>query len=52
MINNLMNNENNNADSPKEPAAETNELGGFCFSTHLVVTDPNSKEVLVQMRGD
>ena len=52
MINNLMNNENNKTDSLKESVTETNELGGFCFSTTVVVTDPNSKEVLVQMRGD
>lgn len=29
-----------------------NELGGFYFSSHLKITDPNTKEVLVQKRGD
>jgi hypothetical protein len=28
------------------------EQGGFLFSTSIKIHDPNSKEVLVQMRGD
>ena len=47
-----MNNENIEDSTQPGSATETNELGGFCFSTTVVVTDPNSKEVLVQMRGD
>lgn len=34
----------------KEP--KPNELGGFYFSSHLKITDPNTKEILVQKRGD
>lgn len=29
-----------------------NEDMGFCFSSSVKIFDPNSKEVLVQMRGD
>jgi hypothetical protein len=48
-----MNNEaENNAEPLKQEQAVTNEVGGIYFSTHLKVTDPNSKEILVQMRGD
>ena len=28
------------------------ENAGFYFSSSLKITDPNTKEVLVQMRGD
>lgn len=39
----------------KEPLGapiKPNETGGFYFSSHLKITDPNTKEVLVQTRGD
>lgn len=29
-----------------------NEQGGFYFSSHLKIVDPNTKQVLVQKRGD
>jgi hypothetical protein len=29
-----------------------NENAGFYLSTMIKITDPNTKEVLVQMRGD
>jgi len=29
-----------------------NESGGFYFSSSVKITDPNSKEVLLQQRGD
>jgi hypothetical protein len=29
-----------------------NEHGGFYFSSSVKITDPDTKEVLVQMRGD
>ena len=29
-----------------------NEQVGFYFSSGIKITDPNTKEVLVQMRGD
>jgi len=48
-----MNNEaENNAEPLIQEQADTNEVGGIYFSTHLQVSDPNSKEILVQMRGD
>jgi hypothetical protein len=28
------------------------EKGGFVFSSFLKITDPESKEILVQIRGD
>lgn len=28
------------------------DLGGFYFSSSIKIHDPNTKEVLVQMRGD
>lgn len=36
----------------KNPSAKPNELGGVAFSSHLKITDPNTKEVLVNKRGD
>lgn len=36
----------------KEPEKKPNETGGFYFSSHLKITDPNTKEVLVHKRGD
>jgi len=29
-----------------------NELGGFYFSSSVKITDPNTEEILVQIRGD
>jgi hypothetical protein len=29
-----------------------NEQGGFIFSTAIKISDPNSKEILLHMRGD
>ena len=29
-----------------------NEIGGFYFSSHIKITDPNTQEVLLQQRGD
>ena len=37
---------------PKKPENKPNEHGGFYFSSHLKIFDPNTKEVLVQKRGD
>ena len=36
----------------KVPEKKPNEVGGFYFSSSLKITDPNTNEVLVQMRGD
>lgn len=48
---------NTNMDQSKkesqiEAPIKPNETGGFYFSSHLKITDPNTKEVLVQTRGD
>lgn len=36
----------------KTPEVKPNEHGGFYFSSHLKISDPNTKEVFVQKRGD
>jgi len=35
-----------------ENSRPVNENAGFYLSTMIKITDPNTKEVLVQMRGD
>ena len=35
-----------------QPAKKPNETAGFYFSSFLKISDPETKEVLVQMRGD
>jgi len=37
---------------PTEDNSKPNEIGGFYFSSSIKITDPNTKEVLVQVRGD
>jgi len=34
------------------PEKKPNENVGFYFSSHLKIIDPNTKQVLVQKRGD
>ncbi len=36
----------------RQPANKPNEQAGFHFSSSIKITDPNSGEVLVQMRAD
>jgi hypothetical protein len=49
---------NENLDKQKEQIiteqkqAPVDEKGGFAFSSAVKISDPNTKEVLVQMRGD
>ena len=43
--------ENKIEDKP-EAGPKPNETGGFYFSSFLKITDPNTKEVLVETRGD
>jgi hypothetical protein len=50
MNNKQENTENAQADVRAE--VKPNESGGFYFSSFLKITDPNTKEVLVQTRGD
>lgn len=52
MINNNMNNQQNQKPAEGKTEKRPNEVGGFYFSSHLKIHDPNSKEVLVKMRGD
>jgi hypothetical protein len=54
MINKYMNNniEENKTEPVKEYGPKPNETGGFYFSSHFKISDPNTKEVLVQQRGD
>jgi len=35
-----------------EPPTKPNEVGGFYFSSSIKIFDPETKEVLVQQRGD
>lgn len=39
-------------DNTKEVGPKPDEHGGFYFSSFLKITDPETKEVLVQTRGD
>ena len=44
--------EENKQNQPEKPGPKPNEQVGFYFSSGIKITDPNTKEVLVQMRGD
>ena len=45
--------EENKEKHPSErQESKPNEHGGFYFSSSVKITDPNTKEVLVQIRGD
>ena len=44
--------EENKQKLPEQTEPKPNEQGGFYFSSGIKITDPNTKEVLVQMRGD
>ena len=54
MINKCMsdNKQEDKATPVQEYGPKPDEHGGFYFSSHLKITDPNTKEVLVQTRGD
>lgn len=54
MINNIMNEKSNNSDpiTDKKPKDNPNEHGGFYFSSSVKIYDPNTKEIIVQKRGD
>ena len=39
-------------ETPEKPGPKPNETGGFYFSSSIKIFDPNSKEILVQKRGD
>ena len=42
----------NKKNKPNSNEKKPNEHGGFYFSSSIKITDPNTKEVLVQKRGD
>ena len=52
----MENKEENASKSFQKPIENTgkkpNENAGFYFSSFVKITDPNTKEVLVQTRGD
>lgn len=48
---------NENLDKNKEenkerPGPKPDEVSGFYFSSSIKIIDPNTNEILVQMRGD
>jgi hypothetical protein len=47
-----MNEKVQESNEPERPGPKPNEHGGFYFSSTVKITDPNTKEILVQMRGD
>jgi hypothetical protein len=54
MINNHMDNSNDNNQKDKAANVEKkpNETAGIYFSSAIKIFDPNTKEILVQKRGD
>ena len=47
-----MNQKSELIEQPKEDPAKIDEQGGFIFSSAIKIYDPNTDEILVQMRGD
>ena len=47
-----MNNTEPNKQEEIKQEKKPNEVGGFYFSSFLKISDPNTKEILVQTRGD
>jgi hypothetical protein len=45
-------NGNNEPEQNNQEVEKPNEVGGFYFSSSIKIFDPESKEVLVQKRGD
>jgi len=44
---------NTNTPKPQEiKSPKPNDQAGFYFSSSVKITDPNTKEILVQKRGD
>ena len=49
---------NNNPDNLEDKTPEVeygpepNEKGGIIFSSSIKITDPNTKEIILHMRGD
>jgi hypothetical protein len=47
-----MNSQTQQQPENKAPEAGLNETGGFYFSSSIKISDPETQEVLVEMRGD
>lgn len=47
-----MENKNLDTKTQKSDSKKPDETGGVYFSSHVKIYDPNTKEVLVQKRGD
>lgn len=45
-------NKNSTEEKQAQAAKKPNETGGFYFSSGIKIFDPNTKEMLVQKRGD
>lgn len=52
MINKSMKDNRSNLPRKDSQVKKPNEHGGINVSTHLKIFDPNTKQVLVQKRGD
>jgi hypothetical protein len=50
----MINKEMNEHEHKKEiePSKKPNEVAGFYFSSSIKIFDPDTKEVMVQQRGD
>ena len=44
--------QNINTKTQKSEGKKPDETNGIYFSSHLKISDPNTKQVLVQKRGD
>jgi hypothetical protein len=44
--------EKSNENPPEKSGPKPNETGGFYFSSSIKIFDPETKEILVQKRGD
>lgn len=52
MINKEMTNSDTETNKKIEPSTKPNEVGGFYFSSSIKIFNPETKEVMVQQRGD
>jgi hypothetical protein len=49
----IMNNNPNNVEETKQDTGpEPDEAGGIIFSSSIKITDPNTQEILLHVRGD
>lgn len=48
----MNNTQENKKEITEDIGPKPDESGGFYFSSFLKITDPNTKEVLIETRGD